>query len=72
MQGQDLYLKITDPSGKSGAIVAHHRVWDRERFITAEIKLHSKPEKQEDRRAVTIATEAEYRKANGYKSEFCK
>ena len=72
IQPQDLYLQITDPSGRRGKIVAHHRVWDRERFITAQISLHAKPEKEEDRRVVTVTTQAEYRKANGYKPEACQ
>lgn len=71
MQAQDLYLKVSDPNGKCGAIVSHHRVWDRERFITAQIGLHAKPEKQEDRRVVSIVTQADYRLANGYKPEHC-
>lgn len=71
MNHQDIYLKVSDPSGAHGAIVSHHRVWDRERFLSSQIKMHSKPENPSDRRTVTVSTQREYRTFNGYKPEHC-
>jgi hypothetical protein len=71
MSNQDIYIKVSDPSGLHGAIVSHHRVWDRQRFLSAQIKAHSNADNEADRRTVTVASQREYRTFNGYKPEHC-
>lgn len=67
MKSEDLHIRLVDPTGKHAQIISHHRVWDRERFIAAQRQLHEVKAKDEDKRRVEIATEAEYRKFKGYK-----
>jgi subtilisin-like proprotein convertase family protein len=64
---QDLYVRLTDPSGRSKPIVSHHRVHDRERFIDSLKQTHEVKAKAGDLRNVEIVSEAEYRKFKGYK-----
>ena len=71
MKAQDLYLRIMDPAGKSPDIVCYHRVWDRDLFVANQVSRHANQDKEQDRRLVKLATEAEYRLANFYKPEFC-
>lgn len=68
MQAQDVFIRLTDPSGKSAPITSSHRVWDRERFLTAQIDLHSRRAQGEDQRIVSLVTEADYRRSRGYKT----
>ncbi|MGP5352494.1 hypothetical protein [Pseudomonas helleri] len=61
MKAQDMYIRLTDPTGKHATVINHHRVWDRERFYTSQSKLHEDQAKPiEDRRLVSVATEAQY------------
>ena len=61
MKAQDMFIRLVDPTGKHDTVINHHRVWDRERFYTSQSKLHEDPKKKiEDRRFVSVATEAEY------------
>jgi hypothetical protein len=59
-----MHIRLVDPTGKRDTVINHHRVWDRDRFYQAQVKLHENPNKEiEDRRLVSIATEAEYQEA---------
>ncbi|WP_336217285.1 hypothetical protein [Pseudomonas aeruginosa] len=29
MKSEDLYVRLTDPTGKRREVINHHRVWDR-------------------------------------------
>jgi hypothetical protein len=69
MKAQDMYIRLTDPTGKHGTVINHHRVWDRERFYEAQVKQHEDPKKKiEDRRLVSVATEAECNESRKVKS----
>ncbi|WP_258257074.1 hypothetical protein [Pseudomonas chlororaphis] len=68
MKGQDLYVRLTDPTGKRDPVINAHRVWDRERFYTSQVKFYETPKKPEDKRLVSIATEAEYQASRKVKS----
>lgn len=63
----DLYVRLTDPAGRHAPIVAHHRVYDRERFITHLKNTYEVKAQPGDLRAVEIVDEAAYRKHMGYK-----
>lgn len=63
MLGRDLYLRLTDPTGKHAPVINCHRVWDREKFHAAQVKFYEHPKNEADKRLVSIATEAEYRAA---------
>ncbi|HEK0057209.1 TPA: hypothetical protein SMO22_001412 [Pseudomonas aeruginosa] len=67
MKSEDLYVRLTDPAGKRREVINHHRVWDRGQFLEAQHKQHNKPDKPDEHRVVSVATEAEYRKFMGYK-----
>ncbi|WP_247842562.1 hypothetical protein [Pseudomonas sp. MWU12-3103b] len=61
MKAQDMFIRLVDPTGKHGTVINSHRVWDRERFYESQVKQHEDPKKKiEDRRLVSVATEAEY------------
>lgn len=61
MKAQDMFIKLTDPTGNRAPVINTHRVWDRERFYESQVKLHEDPKKPiADRRLVSVATEAEY------------
>ncbi|WP_085701938.1 hypothetical protein [Pseudomonas sp. B15(2017)] len=61
MKAQDMYIRLVDPTGKHDPVINAHRVWDRDRFYQAQVKQHEDPKKKiEDRRFVSVATEAEY------------
>lgn len=61
MKAQDMFIRLVDPTGKHDPVINAHRVWDRERFYEAQVKQHEDPKKKiEDRRLVSVATEAEY------------
>lgn len=69
MKPQDMYIRLVDPTGKHGTLISAHRVWDRELFYQAQVKQHEDPKKKiEDRRLVSVATEAEYLEAKKVKS----
>ncbi|SDI54831.1 hypothetical protein [Pseudomonas panipatensis] len=67
MKAEDIYIRLTDPTGKYREIVSHHRVWDRQRFLESQRKQNNKPDKPDEHRRVSIASEADYRKFMGYK-----
>lgn len=69
MQGQDLYIKLTDPAGKRKPVVNHHRVWDKKAFIESQHKLHEQPKNPVDALKVSVVSESEYRKFMGYKEQ---
>lgn len=61
MKAQDMFIRLVDPTGKHAPVINAHRVWDRDRFYSTQCKQHEDPKKKiEDRRLVSIATEAEY------------
>ena len=64
----NIYIQLTDPSGKCLPIINHHFVWDPERFLVSQmIQYNNEKTKPEDVRNVRITTELEYRKYKGYK-----
>ncbi|MBB1617137.1 hypothetical protein A9978_32275 [Pseudomonas sp. UMC65] len=64
MNAQDFYVRLIDPTGKHRTVINHHRVWDRDRFYQAQVKLYEDPKKKiEDRRLVQTATENDYNEA---------
>jgi hypothetical protein len=61
MKAQDMFIRLVDPTGKHDPVINSHRVWDRDLFYTSQVKQHEDPKKKiEDRRLVSVATEAEY------------
>ncbi|WP_219096585.1 hypothetical protein [Pseudomonas sp. UMAB-40] len=61
MKAQDMFIRLVDPTGKHNPMINAHRVWDRELFYSSQVKQHEDPKKKiEDRRLVSVATEAEY------------
>lgn len=68
MQGQDLYLRLTDPTGQRAPVINAHRVWDRKAFYSAQVKFYETPKNEADKRLVSIATEAEYQAFRKVKS----
>lgn len=63
MNSRDIYIKLTDPTGKHKTVVNHHRVWDGARFIAGQHQQHNTDAKPGERRVVTEATRAEYQAA---------
>lgn len=62
MTHRDLYVRLSDPSGKRKEVINNHVVWDADRFIAAQIEQHTGAKvKEQDRRIVSIATKEEYR-----------
>ena len=61
MKAQDIYIKLTDPTGKHSDVINHHRVWDKNKFYQSQVKLHENKEKPiGDQRTVSLATESDY------------
>ncbi|MHB0973919.1 MAG: hypothetical protein ACYC0P_06730 [Thiobacillus sp.] len=61
MTHKDVYIRIAAPNGKAKDVINHHRVWDAERFFSAQQEQHNGPKvKTEDRRIVSLATKKEY------------
>lgn len=56
MQPRDIYIELSDPSGKHKPVVNHHRVWDAKRFIAAQRKQYEQAEKTEDVRLVAVVS----------------
>nr|EKX3872636.1 hypothetical protein [Pseudomonas aeruginosa] len=52
MKSEDLYVRLTDPTGKRREVINHHRVWDRGQFLEAQRKQHNKPDKPDEHRVV--------------------
>lgn len=40
MQAQDIYIKLTDPTGVKDDVVNYHRVWDKDKFVAAQRHQH--------------------------------
>lgn len=58
---RDLFVKLTDPTGKQKPVINQHRVWDAERFIAAQVAQHDgEKTKPEDIRLVTVSSAEEY------------
>ena len=58
---RDLFVKLTDPTGKHKPVINQHRVWDAERFIAAQVAQHDgEKTKPEDVRLVTVSSAEEY------------
>lgn len=70
MNASDLYVKLVDPSGKHSDVVAHHRVWDESLFMII-LKTRYELAEGDDRRIVEKASQGEYRRAAGYKLQYC-
>ncbi len=60
MQPKDLYIKLSDPAGKTAATYHHHRVWDADKFIAILREQHEYAKKPEDCRHVAVISRAEY------------
>lgn len=61
MIAHDLYIRLSDPSGKHGDVINHHRVWDSKRFVDSQAATYQGPKvKNEDQRIVTVATKQDY------------
>lgn len=61
MAASDMYIKLVDPTGKHADVINHHRVWNRDRFYNAQVKIHENPNKDiSERRLVSVVTEADY------------
>lgn len=63
----DLYVRLTDPSGRHSPIVVHYRVHDRERFIQHLKQTYEVKAQPGDLRSVEIVDEATYRTNHSYK-----
>ena len=58
---RDLFVKLTDPTGKQKPVINQHRVWDAERFIAAQVAQHDgEKTKPQDVRLVTVSSAEEY------------
>ena len=58
---RDLFVKLTDLTGKQKPVINQHRVWDAERFIAAQVAQHDgEKTKPEDVRLVTVSSAEEY------------
>lgn len=58
MNEQDLYISLTKAEK---TVINHHRVWDRDRFISAQIEQYSGPKVEpEDRHIIGVASKADY------------
>ena len=68
MLGRDLYLRLTDPTGERAPVINCHRVYDREKFYAAQVKFYETPKDPDDKRLVSIATEAEFLASRKVKS----
>lgn len=71
MTPRDLFMRTFDPAGVHPAIVTHHRVWDREKFLASQQAMHDKAgeRKEEDFRKVEAVDQKTYRLFAGYKPE---
>lgn len=61
MKGEDIYIKLTDPTGRRAPVVNYHRVWDRALFLEAQRKQYEHPSDPADELSVSVASEAEYK-----------
>lgn len=68
MMGRDLYLRLSDPTGKHEPVINCHRVYDREKFHAAQVTFYATLKNEADKRLVSIATEAQYQASRKVKS----
>lgn len=64
MNAQDIYVKLTDPTGAREPVVNYHRVWDKEKFLAAQKHQHEVRAEDKDKLAVELTSEAEYKRLN--------
>lgn len=58
---KDVFIRLSDPSGKTKDVINQHRVWDVDRFFASQQEQHNGPKvKPNDRRVVSLATKADY------------
>lgn len=63
-EARDIYIKLTDPSGKRKPVINHHRVMGNgAKFIEGQHRQYDREAKPEYRRIVSEATKAEYQAA---------
>lgn len=67
MVGRDVFVKLTDPTGKNSPVINCHRVHDIEAFLASQKRLHEQAKDDGLRRTVTLTTENDYRAFKGYK-----
>ena len=60
MESRDIYVKLTDPTGKHKPVVNHHRVWDADRFIASQHKQYDTDAKPGEKRIVSQASKSDY------------
>lgn len=61
MQAQDIFIRLTDPTGKHKPTVTQHRVWDRGRFVRSmQHQFGEGAKSPEDRRTVTVVDRDAY------------
>lgn len=65
MESRDIYVKLTDPTGKHKPVVNHHRVWDADRFIASQHKQYDTDAKPGEKRIVSQASKSDYQKFTG-------
>lgn len=64
MQHRDIYVRLSDPSGKHADVINSHSVWDVDLFVSAQRERYSGPKvSAADRRVVSLATKQEYRES---------
>lgn len=60
MESRNIYIKLSDPTGKRKTVINAHRVWDGARFIDSQHNQYERDAKPDERRIVTEATRSEY------------
>jgi len=60
MHGQDLYIRVTDPSGTHKPVISQHRVWDADRFLASQQRNYAEARDPAERRIVTVASRTDY------------
>lgn len=60
MKAQDIYIRLTDPTGKHKPVVNQHRVWDRDRFVANQQRQYGEAAKPGDERLVTVVSRDDY------------
>lgn len=67
LASRDVFIRLTDPTGKRADVINQHRAWDPEAFVASQVKQYDSDAKPDERLLVTVATEADYRKYRGYR-----
>ncbi len=66
MECRDIYIQLTDPTGKHKPVINSHRVWNAERFLNHMYAQYDGPEtKPEDRRKIGLSTREAYMASRG-------